>query len=72
MIRKIALISYYGPICSLFGDDFFVKGFENLKEHFKFFQTDGLKGQMLQRSLKNEAGQKRFVCLAVATKQFTT
>lgn len=37
MIRKIALISYNGPICSLFGDDFFVKGFENLKEHFQFF-----------------------------------
>ena len=52
MIRKIALISYYGPICSLFGDDFFVKGFESLKENFKFFQTDGIKGQMPQRSLK--------------------
>lgn len=34
MIRKIALISYNGPIRSLFGDDFFVKGFENLKENF--------------------------------------
>lgn len=74
MIRKIALISYYCSICSLpYLEMIFCQRFWKSQRTFLIFPgTDGIKGQMPQRSLKNDAGLKRFVWLAVATKQFTT